>query len=686
MRYALKMKVYGMIKKSELFIWLLPRIVIIAIFKPAMLSSHFLPFILHSQGNLMDPWTSWLVSGGNKDAFPYGPVMYLFFFPSKLILAFLSQIANTSNLSLVAIWLMTIQVLILDFVVTRKIIDLAKWNFSRLSGEVIIIISSPIFLYVCYIEGQLDLVPVSLLVFSFTLFRQNKWLLGGVFVGTAVAAKFSLMIPLPFIFLYLFFHNTNLNKLRHFFVGSIGASLFTILPAIYSTGYLKMVLGTPVTRRILSVSLNFASYELFILPVLIVSLLWWFWNLNRANVKILIAFLGAALLAVGSAQLFSMGWILWSLPSIILLISRSSNRTISLYLMWQGWELLTFAYSSGQLVTRFGYDLSWDINESFNNFNFTISIILSTILILKILSEALIQGDPFELNNQPFSILIAGDSGAGKDTLSGSIANAFGEKRTVNLRGDDYHLFERSNKVWSKITHLNPKGNDLQLLAQNYNRALNRRSFSFREYDHVSGNFTPPKSVQSGDLIILNGLHAFEISTSYKADLKIFLEIEDELRLQLKMSRDSRHRNHVLDAAYMKKMEERKHDYQTYVAPQKRQADLIIRTESVELNQCKLITKITSTNINLLQSISDIFVHVTGNPAHSMEDSEGAIWYVFYLDELSSDENREILKKLYPDAIDLFPGWEESSLEPGNIGFITLVSLVHLFEQRLGRR
>lgn len=447
-----------------------------------------------------------------------------------------------------------------------------------------------------------------------------------------------------------------------------------------------MVLQTPESNKIFALYINVASYRLFVIPIFLFLLFWWLWNLKRANVKILIAFLGAALLTVGVAQISSMGWVLWSLPSLILLISRSSKRTLLLFLFWQVLELISFIYSSGSLIMKLNHYLFWGVNEKIISINFTISVIISTILILKLLNETLAQGDPLSLNSHPLSVLIAGDSGVGKDTLSNSIAKTFGENLTVHIKGDDYHLHERANKIWNKITHLNPIGNDLQLLAQNFNRATSRKSFSFREYDHASGKFTEPKAIQIGDLVILNGLHPFGISTSHKADLKIYLEMEDELRNSLKFNRDANYRNRVFDSEYLQQIENRKLDYEYYILPQKKQADLIFRTEKNANDISNLITKVSSSNTKLLQNTLEIFEIVTGKFAFEFEDGDGLIWFSFSADQMSVDQNSEILNKLVPDAIDLFPDWEENPVLPGNIGFMTVVSIVHLFHQRLGKR
>ena len=70
---------------------------------------------------------------------------------------------------------------------------------------------------------------------------------------------------------------------------------------------------------------------------------------------------------------------------------------------------------------------------------------------------------PYQFSGKPLAIGIAGDSGAGKDTLVNSLVDLFGAHSVVSLSGDNYHLWDRNKKMWKLITHLNPKANNLNL-------------------------------------------------------------------------------------------------------------------------------------------------------------------------------------------------------------------------------
>ena len=62
---------------------------------------------------------------------------------------------------------------------------------------------SPILLLAIYTLGLNDIIPVFLLTFSVFLIRQIKLKIAGFFIAAAISAKLSMVIALPFIFIYL---------------------------------------------------------------------------------------------------------------------------------------------------------------------------------------------------------------------------------------------------------------------------------------------------------------------------------------------------------------------------------------------------------------------------------------------------------------------------------------------------
>ena len=68
------------------------------------------------------------------------------------------------------------------------------------------------------------------------------------------------------------------------------------------------------------------------------------------------------------------------------------------------------------------------------------------LIAIQILREGVRANDYYRLGNRPLVLGIGGDSGVGKSTFSKGLATIFGERSLVEVSGDDYHNWDRSNK------------------------------------------------------------------------------------------------------------------------------------------------------------------------------------------------------------------------------------------------
>ena len=200
------------------------------------------------------------------------------------------------------------------------------------------------------------------------------------------------------------------------------------------------------------------------------------------------------------------------------------------------------------------------------------------LLIATLLWHKTIEKNTFLLSlKRPFTVAITGDSSSGKDTLAESLNFILMEKSTLNLSGDDYHKYDRHKALWKSVTHLNPIANNLNKLSSDFVKLRNGLTISKRVYDHKTGFLSPPKTVKSRNFIIISGLHAFMIETpNLKFDLKIFLDMDDQLRRYFKIRRDTLERDKSLEET-LQTIEKRAKDFERFVRPQKENADIIFR-------------------------------------------------------------------------------------------------------------
>ena len=151
----------------------------------------------------------------------------------------------------------------------------------------------------------------------------------------------------------------------------------------------------------------------------------------------------------------------------------------------------------------------------------------------------------FRFNQKPIIIGIAGDSGSGKDTLSDSLESLIGSHSAVKLSGDDYHRWDRQGPMWQVMTHINPMANDLHSFSNDLISLRDGKEINQRHYDHETGKMTKPRLIKSNQFILVSGLHTFSLPITRDAcNLKIFLDIDEDLRRFFKIRRDVHERTY----------------------------------------------------------------------------------------------------------------------------------------------
>lgn len=557
------------------------RVVMLLVFVPRIQSVWFVPF-LHDmiQHPSLDAWQSFLNSGGDAQALPYGPVMLAWFGLWALLTGWLP---GTWGIQLgIALGL-----LVLDLTLWALV---RAWQPARSRPALLLLAFSPVVTYASYVHGQLDLLPTVLMFASALCMRRRQWTSAGVLAGLAIAAKFSSAIVPPLILVFLLRNARFRGHVRQYSLGLLPGVLLTVLPVLLS-GYRSMVLGTSTSHAALAYTFHLGpGLSVVVLPVVYVALSGLLYRFKRGNADLVMLIVGMTLTAVPVLTPASPGWYLWSVPFLAVLAAPLGRQVIAT--VWLFWAMATTTLAlrassaswrwSATPVSRADFaEVGNFVNSSgvLGTLLSTATVVLGGLMLVLLYRRARPRLDMYRLSDSPMAVTIAGDSSTGKDTLCISLANVFGESATAFLMGDDYHLYDRRAPAWQVTTHLHPAANDLPAMTRDALSLMRGKPVSAVHYDHSRGRFTKQRLIRQRELVVVNGLHALTSAEVRRtADLCVFTSMDERLRRQLKINRDVGQRGHSLEGVQAS-LERRYPHTRRFVEPQADLADVVFRLQ-----------------------------------------------------------------------------------------------------------
>lgn len=667
---------------------LLLRIGLIIGLVPIIQITLFSPFIEDFIKNpSIDPWQTWIETGGQNDAFPYGPVMLSYFGLFSLIfsifpLPFAPQLGIAFGLLVIelGIW----------------IYSWKKSNSPKITTLLLFAIS-PILIVSTYIHGQLDLLPSFLLLIGLLGIWSGNWKLAGLFLGLSAATKFSALLLLPFIFIFLIRNTRYRSHLRNFTLWLIPGMAIAGLPLLFS-GYREMVAGTPQVSALFGYAIPLGQdFSVLLAPLLIAGFAALVWNYRRANLGMLFTICAVALSAFPLLMPSSPGWYLWGLVPLLIVTSTLSRRYKILVIalgLSEGITVLlenTTGYFRWLQAPYFDSNISVAVPVWAPDMSHSFTLLLGLFTLWRVLVVSLRNEDTYKLSAAPLSVLVAGDSGTGKDTLCASLASVFGESRCAFVLGDDYHSFERGASAWVAKTHLNPGANDIARLTKDSLELLNGNSVWSRHYDHTRGRFTKARKVTNGDVVAISGLHVISIEPVRNVvDLSVFLDMDNELRTLLKVERDMRERNQE-PAKILQSIANRENDRNKFIQPQQQFADLVIKLKSTqpithsfehlpEIPEIDVVATLRSLTFG--EELVDMITSVAGSQAllSYTEEPGTTSLLVKAADWISQEDIAAIGKQMIFRQEELFVGVPE--WQSGSKGISQLLIVLSLLERR----
>lgn len=179
--------------------------------------------------------------------------------------------------------------------------------------------------------------------------------------------------------------------------------------------------------------------------------------------------------------------------------------------------------------------------------------------------------------SRPHMLGIVGDSAAGKTTLTRGVVRLLGHNGVTPICLDDYHRFDRSERLARHLTTVDPAANDLDLMAEHLATLRDGGSVRKPIYDHHTGTRRPSELVAATGLIIAYGLLTLTpAGLASLFDLTVFLDPDEELRHRWRIARDVSERGYTYEQV-LAIQEAHDRDAERYVQVQRPHADLVVR-------------------------------------------------------------------------------------------------------------
>lgn len=181
---------------------------------------------------------------------------------------------------------------------------------------------------------------------------------------------------------------------------------------------------------------------------------------------------------------------------------------------------------------------------------------------------------------KPRIIAVCGGSGSGKTTLVSRLSQERGRDNIMVLHMDHYYkdLSHLTPQERDRCNFDHPDALELSLLREQVAQLREGQAIERPTYDFASHTRTGETvRLNPPNLIVIDGilaLHDAELRKFF--DLKIYVDVDDDVRFIRRLRRDVEERGRTVDSVIGQYLASVKEMHELYVAPQKYFADLII--------------------------------------------------------------------------------------------------------------
>lgn len=183
-------------------------------------------------------------------------------------------------------------------------------------------------------------------------------------------------------------------------------------------------------------------------------------------------------------------------------------------------------------------------------------------------------------NKKPYLIGICGGSASGKTSFSNILYKFVGPQKCLLFSMDNY-FFGPNDEERKQLSNYNfdrPEALDIDLAYNHLKTLLNNEPIQMPIYDFtVSRRMKETKTVYPNKVIIFEGIFALHDKRIRDLmDLKLFVDLDGDLRLARRVHRDIKDRARSLDTVIDRYHKFVKPAFEKYIGPTRKHADIII--------------------------------------------------------------------------------------------------------------
>jgi phosphoribulokinase len=185
--------------------------------------------------------------------------------------------------------------------------------------------------------------------------------------------------------------------------------------------------------------------------------------------------------------------------------------------------------------------------------------------------------------SRPVMLAIAGDSAAGKTTLTKGLVDALGANQITSVCVDDYHRYDRQERKGLPFTALHPDCNYVQIMEQHLQLLATGQPVLKPVYDHDTGQLVRPELIEPTKFVIVEGLLPLYTRLSRACfDITVYLDPPEHIRREWKVKRDVAKRGYTPEQV-LAELDKREPESEKHIRLQRAAADIVVRFGPIEV-------------------------------------------------------------------------------------------------------